>query len=230
MRLPRNFFLGAARKLGPGRSNAFRTLKLFSLLEFIALLALVFASLETAGFADEIVAEDPSPATTPALHEKLAEQSSGTKTLTEFGQSYVLNSSQRSESLNTEEYVLQGETAENWSQAIVYQRILFATPAAPDSLVGSIKKRLEESAADAQLRLILQGRNASIFAVHYAKSAHHSEQVAIALAAVADPKRPNELHVIQFALRPERLDLATMESMVKRWQARFQSQATSLNR
>lgn len=180
------------------------------------------------GEGAEITEKTNAPENAPEPAEK--PDAAAKKTLTEFGESYVLNSSQRSDVLNTEEYILAGQTPENWSQAIIYQRIAFSAPAAPDSLVGSIKKRIEEVSPRSQLRLVSQGKSASIFAVHYAKTAQQPEQVAIALAAVADPKRPNELHLIQFALRPDRLDLATMERLVKRWQARFQSQAASLNR
>lgn len=178
-------------------------------------------------------AEAPAANQPDALAESArapAKDPAGRRVLHEFDETFVCASSERNESTDTETYLLESESVDSWTEMITYQRITFAGPVRPDQFVGLLKSRFKEGQPGAGFRLVQQGRSASIFAVHYPRGASQVEQVEIALATVADPKRPNELHVVQFAVCPERLEVARMEVLIRRWQARFQSQAASLNK
>jgi len=165
-------------------------------------------------------AEETAPAVAPAAPER--------RTIQQFGLTFVLSRSTRSDSTETEEYFLEGESAESWSQMITYQRITLPEPLGADLYVTWLKKHFEQSPGGPRLKVVQQGKAASIFGVQYAKTDKSPEQFGLALVSVADPRRPNQLHLIQYAINPSRVSLEEMELQVKRWQARFQSQAASL--
>jgi hypothetical protein len=144
------------------------------------------------------------------------------------GLSFVRSASFCKENVDTEEYVLQGEGSENWSQMLTYQRVHVPQPAVVDRYVAALKLNIERMFSAARVRIVQQGRTGAIFAVHYPKTDKIPEQVSLAFVAVPDARRPNELHVIQYSVNPQRLPVEDMELQVKRWQARFQAQLAAV--
>ncbi|PTY05270.1 hypothetical protein DB347_17555 [Opitutaceae bacterium EW11] len=153
-----------------------------------------------------------------------------TETLQLYGQTFVLTGSIHSDVVHTEEYVLQGESADNWSQLLTYQRVRLPEPFPTDEYVMLLKRCLEQRGGAPRIRIVQQGKTASLFGIHYLATDRTPEQVALALLTIADPQRPNELHLVQYAVNPARLSLEEMELQIKRWQGRLQSQAASLVR
>lgn len=189
--------------------------------------------------ASRLHGEETAPASTAvvplgAQHENLAmvaasAPSADRHVIQQYGLTFVLARSSRSESTETEEYFIQGESAESWSQMITYQRLVLPDPIATDHYVIWLKKHFDQTPGGPRLKLVQQGKAASIFGVQYPKSEKSGEQFELVLVTVADPRRPNELHLIQYAINPDRVSLEEMELQVKRWQTRFQSQAASLS-
>lgn len=165
------------------------------------------------------------PAGTPAAVEKAGAER---RTIQQYGMTFVLLRSSRQDNVETEEYFLEHESPENWSQMLTYQRVLMPEPLGADQYTTWLKRRFEESAAGPRLRTVQQGKLASIFGVQYPKTPKAEEEFCLALVTSPDAGRPNELHVVQFAINLARLPVEEMELQVKRWQARFQSQAASL--
>lgn len=167
-------------------------------------------------------AESAEPATRAAATE--------TRVLRHDGLTFLLSRSTKHDSTETEEYFLQGESQESWSQMITYQRVTLPEPVGADAYVNWMKKRFEQNTGGPRLKVVQQGKTAAIFGVQYPKMEKTEPQFGLALAMVPDLRRPNELHIIQYVINPSRVSLADMELQVKRWQARFQSQAASLLR
>ena len=152
------------------------------------------------------------------------------RTIQQDGLTFTLARSARADTVETEEYFLEGENAETWSQMIAYQRVALPEPVGADQYVGWLKRQLEQHGSSPRVRILQQGKSAAIFGVQYDRSENAAEQFGLALATIADPRRPNELHLIQYLVSPSRMSIEDMEVRVKRWQARFQSQAASLSR
>lgn len=146
----------------------------------------------------------------------------------QFGLTFLLGSSERTDSVSTEVYRLQGESAESWTQLLVYQRISLPLPLTTERYLAWLQQQLASRASPPKLRVLQQGKATSLFALHYPPHGGASEQVSLALLTIADPRRPNELHLVQFVLNPGRVNVDEMELHLRRWQARFQSQAASL--
>lgn len=176
------------------------------------------------------VPEPASPRTTEGAGPTAATTATEPRTLRHDGLTFVLARSTRHDSTETEEYFLQGESQESWSQMITYQRVTLPEPLGTDAYISWMKKRFEQNPGGPRLKVVQQGKTASIFGVQYPKTEKTDPQFGLALAMVADPRRPNELHIIQYVINPARVSLADMELQVKRWQTRFQSQAASLAR
>ena len=151
------------------------------------------------------------------------------RTIQQDGFTFVLRRSTRKETVDTEEYFLPNETPENWSQMVSYQRVQLPQPMGADLYVGWLKSQIEESSGSPRLRVVQSGKEASIFGVQYPKDGKADEQFALALVTVPDPRRPNELHLIQYSIQTQRVPVQDMELQVKRWRARFQSQAGGLS-
>ncbi len=84
--------------------------------------------------------------------------------------------------------------------------------------------------ASPKLRLVRQGKAASVFGIHYAATASREEQFSVVLVAIPDPRQPAQVHLVEYLISPARLAPEAAEVGVKRWQARFLSQASSLER
>ena len=157
-------------------------------------------------------------------------EAAGRALLQQYGSTFERIHSSREDSVETEEYVLQGETAENWTQMLTYQRISAAEPIAADQYVALLKRHLHETPHRPRFRVLQQSKAAALFGVHYPSSSSADEQLGLVLVTVPDGKRPNEVHLIQFAVSPARLPPDELELQVKRWQARLQSQAAAFAR
>jgi len=152
------------------------------------------------------------------------------RTVELYGMKYVLMGSSRNDSVETEEYVLENESASNWTQLLTYQRITLPEPTAADKYVMQLKRHMEQTAHAPRFKPVQQGREAALFGVHYPPTDTQPEQFGLALVTVPDSRRPNELHLIQYSAKPEKLNPAELDLQVRRWQARFQSQASSVAR
>lgn len=152
------------------------------------------------------------------------------RTIQQYGLTFILTRSVRHDSTETEEYFLQGESAESWSQMITYQRLILAESLTAAEYVTWLKKHFDQVERAPRLKVVQQSKAAAIFGVHYAKTDTAGEQFGLALVTMADPRRPNELHLVQYVINIDRVPLEQMELQVKRWQALFQSQAASLSR
>ena len=152
------------------------------------------------------------------------------RVLEQYGSVFVLSRSTQEHGVQTEEYLLQGDTREEWTQLLTYQRIATAEPMGADQYVGLLMRHLGEAVSAPRFRVLQQGRDAAIFGVHYPAAVRSEEQFGVALVTVPDARRPSEIHVIQFAVSPQRVPPGELDLLVKRWQARFQTQAASLAR
>lgn len=184
----------------------------------------------TLGRSEEPAAVGTPPATASTSTTAEGSAINNRPTIQQDGLTFVLAHSTRSDSVETEEYFLEKESPESWSQMLTYQRVMLPEPLASDHYVSWLKQHLEQSPGGPRLRIVQQGKNASIFGIHYGKTANAGEQFGLALITTADPRRPNELHLIQYTINTGRIPVNEMEVLVKRWQARFQSQAASLIR
>lgn len=196
-----------------------------------ARLLLFIVVLSTTTQGEELV---PSLPTTPHPSENnapaVSTSSAERRTIQQYGLTYILARSTRNDSTETEEYFLQGESAASWSQMITYQRLVLAESLSTAEYVGWLKKHFEKVSGGPRLKVVQQGKAASIFGVHYGKTDTMGEQFGLALVTKADPRRPNELHLVQYAINIDRVSIEQMELQVKRWQALFQSQAASISR
>lgn len=189
---------------------------------------LVVASVTLAAADSSLALNASSPDV--ALPSSSTSSSSEPETLQQYGQTFVLAGSTHTDVVHTEEYVLQGESVDNWSQLLTYQRVRLPEPFPTDEYVMLLKRCLEQRGGAPRIRIVQQGKTASLFGIHYPATDRTPEQVALALLTIADPQRPNELHLVQYAVNPARLSLEEMELQIKRWQGRLQSQAASLVR
>ncbi len=180
-------------------------------------------------FGDNAPAEIEAKAVVSSSPAALSDSNGVARTIQQYGLTFVLARSVRSDGVDTEEYFLKGETDATWSQMITYQRISLPEPLGADQYVTWLKRHMEQVANGPRLRVVLDGKVASIFGVHYATAEGVDGQFGLALVTRADLRRPNVLHLIQFAVNPARLSVEEMELQVKRWQARFQSQAASIS-
>ena len=174
----------------------------------------------------EAVASDPSESNGTVAASPAADR----HTIQQYGLTFILSRSTRSDSTATEEYFLQGESAESWSQMITYQRLILAEPLGAGEYVTWLKKHFEQTHGGPRLKVVRLGKAASIFGVQYDKTDTTGGQFGLVLVTVADPRRPNELHLIQYAINVNRISPEETDLQIKRWQALFQSQAESVGR
>lgn len=167
--------------------------------------------------------QDPSAGPSIGGHEE-----PGLRTVQLYGSKYVLVGSSRTDSVETEEYVQEGQTKDNWTQMLTYQRVVRPEPAAADSYAVALKRHLEQIPNAPRVRSVQQSKMAAILGAHYPEIQGRPEQFSLALVIVPDSRRPNEVHVVQYVAKPQLVPPSDLELEVKRWQARFQSQAASL--
>jgi hypothetical protein len=147
------------------------------------------------------------------------------KTIREFGTVFVLSSSHHTDAVQTEEYLVEGESPDNWTQMLTYQRVAFEQPVGADRFVAVLLSHFSSRPNPPRVRVLEQNTTAAVLGIHYPQTVAMPEQFGIALITVPDLGRPSQVHLIAYVANPKRLDLPTLEANVRRWQSRFQSQA-----
>lgn len=166
----------------------------------------------------------------PSVPETSIEGTKTSERIEQFGSVFTRIRSLKTPSVETEEYVYEGETLDGWTRLLAFQRISTAEPIGTDQYVGLLQRHIAEVPSAPRIRVVQQGAEASIFGVHYPSREPVDEQFGLVLVTRPDERRPNELHLVQLVLNPRKLKDGEMEALVRRWQARFQSQAASLTR
>jgi hypothetical protein len=186
---------------------------------------MVFAIVSIAG---RCLAEEQVPAPAAPPDQTATPQPERRPVIEQNGLKFVLLGSTRHDNVDTEEYLLEGETRESWSQMLTYQRVSLPEPVTADQYASVLKRHLEKFTPQPKFRVAQQGKAASIFAVHYGASSKDPEQVGLALIMLPDALRPSVLHVVHYTARLDRISAEDLDVQVKRWHARFQSQAASI--
>jgi hypothetical protein len=157
-------------------------------------------------------------------------ESSSHKAIELHGTKFLLMASSRVGEVETEEYLVEGENAAAWTQMLTYQRVTLPAPMPADVYVTLLKRHLESRPGPPKFRTVQQGKDASIFGVHYLPGDAEREQFGLALVTIPDPRRPNEVHILQYVCKPQEIAPEDLQLYARRWQARFQSQAASVKR
>jgi len=152
------------------------------------------------------------------------------RTFEHNGHVYVLVFSNATEEVDTEEYVMEGETPGQWTQMISYQRIRLASAIGADQYVISLQRYFDQNKSVAHAKVVQQGKTATVFGVQYDKTSDRDLQLTIALAFFPNAKDPSLLHLIQFTLKPAKVTSGEIENLIRSWQGRFQSEANSISK
>jgi hypothetical protein len=152
------------------------------------------------------------------------------RTFEHNGHVYVLVLSNATEEVDTEEYVMEGETPDQWTQMISYQRIRLASAIGADQYVASLQRYFDQNKCAAHSKVVQQGKTATVFGVQYDKTSDRDLQLTIALAFFPSAKDPTLLHLIQFTLKPANVASGEIENLIRSWQGRFQSEASSISK
>lgn len=176
-------------------------------------------------------ANAPSPEMREATNSPdVSPESSPQKAIELYGTKFLLMTSSRLGEVETEEYLVEGESVAAWTQMLTYQRVTLPAPIAADVYVTLLKRHLESRPSPPKFRTVQQGKDASIFGVHYLPGNEAREQFGLALVSIPDPRRPNEVHILQYVCKPQEIAPEDLQLYARRWQARFQSQAASVTR
>jgi hypothetical protein len=179
------------------------------------------------GSAAEAPPPVPTPATTPRAVEAPAPTPPATrKTVEHNGQTFELVNSLKEERVETDEYVIVGEKLGEWTQLLTVQRLTVEKPATAEEFAAYFQKKVQQEGG-ASLQVIHQARAAAVFAARFPKSDSNEEQI-IECLAFCDPKKPNVISLIQYAVKPHRIAQDVVELQLKSWQAKFVQQATAL--
>jgi len=152
------------------------------------------------------------------------------RTFEHNGHVYVLVFSNATEEVDTEEYVMEGETPDQWTQMISYQRIRLASAIGADQYVASLQRYFDQNRSAAHSKVVQNGKAATVFGVQYDKTSDRDLQLTIALAFFPNTKDPTLLHLIQFTLKPTNVASGEIENLIRSWEARFQSEARSISK
>jgi hypothetical protein len=152
------------------------------------------------------------------------------RTFEHNGHVYVLVLSNATEEVDTEEYVMEGETLDQWTQLISYQRVRLPSAIGADQYVASLQHYFDQNKSAAHSKVVQQGKTATVFGVQYDKTTDQDLQLTIALAFFPSAKDPTLLHLIQFTLKPAKVTAAEIENLIRSWQGRFQSEASSISK
>ena len=152
------------------------------------------------------------------------------RTFEHNGHVYVLVLSNATEEVDTEEYVMEGETPDQWTQMISYQRIRLASAIGADQYVVSLQRYFDQNNSAAHTKVVQQGKTATVFGVQYDKTNDRDLQLTIAIAFFPSSKDPTLLHLIQFTLKPSKVAMGETETLIRSWQGRFQSEASSISK
>ena len=141
------------------------------------------------------------------------------------GETFVLRSSSRSEGVETEEYGLEGQSSEDWTELIICQRFVLPEVLNADEYVALLKQRLQNTDPTARVRVVAAHPHATVFGIEYKAEDARAVQLAFVLVTASGAARSREIQLIQYTVRPGTMEFEQLQMRAKRWQARFQSQA-----
>lgn len=175
-------------------------------------------------FAGQVHSEPPTrvPSRTES---KWAEHGKDSRKILAEGETFVLRSSSRADGVETEEYGLDGQDPENWTELITCQRLALAEVLNADEYVALLKQRLQNSDPTAHLRVLQTNPRAAVFGIEYKAEDPRDAQLAFVLVTALGAAHSSEIQLIQYTARPGAMDFSQLRARAKRWQARFQSQA-----
>lgn len=140
-----------------------------------------------------------------------------------MGQNFQLAQSYGNSEVETHEYVLEGESLRDWSQLVTVQRLTTPSASRPGDFVAFSSQRLTREGGTTVLTQP-SGKRTSLFTAHFNKSPDHDEQVVVCLV-FSSPADPTRLQILQYAAKPARLTPPQLESQLRAWRERLQSQA-----
>ena len=141
------------------------------------------------------------------------------------GETFVLRSSSRAAGVETEEYGLEGQSEDRWTELITCQRVVLSEALNADEYVDVLKQRLQASNPTAHLRVLQTNPRAAVFGVEYRSENPRETQLAFVLVTALGANRSREIQLVQYAMHPGNMDSEQIQVRAKKWQARFQSQA-----
>lgn len=178
----------------------------------------------TIAWAEEPPHEPPSPAVTAESPATTMPATAAPRKIIEHdGETFELAHTTSSKNVDTDEYVVAGETIADWTQLLTVQRLTLAKPTATDEFLAYFQKRVQ-SEDGASLDILKQSKLASVFAVRFPKSDRNEEQVMICLA-FSEPTNAAVLNIVQYAIKPTRSSVDLVEMRIRSWRDKFVHQA-----
>ncbi len=171
--------------------------------------------------------EEQSPAGPPTATETPV-QAPAREEISHLGQTFVLARHQEDRSVETDEYLPNGETLGNWSQLLTVQRLRLSRDSSPGELIAHLEKRIA-SDRRSSLETVRQGRNAAVLSARLPGSGEIGEQWLIGIIYM-DTVGGGSMNVLQFALVPDRLDEGKAEMTLDAWRQKFLRQADIRNK
>jgi hypothetical protein len=150
------------------------------------------------------------------------------ESISHLGQSFSLAQRSTRAGVETDEYLLSGETLAAWSQLVSVQRVSLPRRISSEELLSFIKLK-QQKAGEGAVTVLLQGKNACVFSTRFVETAGCEEQVMVALA-LSNPKDPSGLFVLHYAYKPKRLEDSLAQEQLRGWKEKFTQQALQLNR
>lgn len=135
-----------------------------------------------------------------------------------YGQLFQLAGSTAGRNCETDEYTIPGEMLDSWSQLVTVQRLRPLKATGTDAFLSYFRDRLRST--EASLEILRQSPDASVFAVRFARTEQHEEQVMICLA-MRGAREPGVLNIIQYAIKPHALPLEMVEARIRSWRDKF---------
>lgn len=142
----------------------------------------------------------------------------GRRTVEHEGQVFELASSLAGANVETHEYVPVGETLATWTQLVTVQRLTLPGPRTTDEFLAYFEKRVREDGASWEV--LRRTASASVFVVRFPASDRNEEQVMICLGML-DPAKATLVNIVQYAIKPQRVPVAAVESRLKSWRDKF---------
>lgn len=166
-----------------------------------------------------------TPPSEPNAPIRSAAKENSPRKISAEGETFVLRSSSRADGVETEEYGLESQNSENWTELIICQRITLAEILNADEYVTWLKQRLQNSDPTAHVRVLQTHPRAAVFGIEYKTEDARDAQLAFVLVTAIGATRSREIQLVQYTVRPGTMDFDQLQAHAKRWQARFQSQA-----
>ena len=157
--------------------------------------------------------------------ELAAAESCGVTKIVAGDETFTLRASQRNHAVETEEYGVEGEEAEHWSELITCQRLFLGEARGAADYVDELKARLQTSNPTSRMRILQKATQTAVFAIEYQAKNPVDAQLAFVLVTAPRGRASHEIQIIQYSALPGRTPLLTLQAHSKYWQTRFQSQA-----